>query len=166
MPTFALSDFWVDFYAISGFWLGLVALVVGVLGFGYTIYQVRKTRSAAEAAQEAAERAIKESRHAVRAMIAGGTLRWVSELRDAVRSEAWDLAARRANDLADLIAAMPIAEAPLEELRRELRKWAETFHKRASNRIKQFQSAKWAEFFLHLEAAIDRLRVPLVFGEG
>ena len=53
----AMNEFWTDLYAAGGFWLGVAGLLVGVLGFGYTIYQVRKTKTAAMAAREAAEKA-------------------------------------------------------------------------------------------------------------
>ena len=55
----ALAEFWTDFFAVGGF-------LVGVVGFGYTIYQVRKTKGAAEAAKAAAEASPLEAKRSFR----------------------------------------------------------------------------------------------------
>lgn len=39
-----------------GFWFGLVGLLVSVVGFGITLYQLKQTKSAAVAAQQESER--------------------------------------------------------------------------------------------------------------
>ena len=94
MAMFALQPDANDFFAVGGF-------AVGVVGFAVTIWQLWKTRSAAKAAQTAAETTLKETRAAYDRIIGGTAYKFFSELRNYVVQEDWKLAATRADDLAD-----------------------------------------------------------------
>ena len=58
----AIDPFWNDFFAAGGFVVGVMGCIVGVLGFWYTILQVKKTKAAAVAAEEAAVAVLNERR--------------------------------------------------------------------------------------------------------
>ncbi|MCI0705763.1 MAG: hypothetical protein L0241_32280, partial [Planctomycetia bacterium] len=92
-----------DALTLWGFVVGVVGLVVGVVGFGYTIYQVWKVKAAAEAAKEAAEKTLAESREAYEKLAGAFASRLLSDLEDAVNSKDWALATIRAKDVAELV---------------------------------------------------------------
>ena len=87
MPLFALDTVWNDFFAAGGFWVGVIGLLIGVLGFWYTILQVRKTTSAAVAAAHAAEQTRDEVKTSFRRFVGGLAHRFLAEARTAVESE-------------------------------------------------------------------------------
>jgi hypothetical protein len=149
----ALSEGWSDFVAITG-------LVVTVAGFAVTLYQLRKTQSAAEAARAAAERAFAESRQEFRRLIASSAHALATELRELAGRNQWDAAARRANDLADLLALLPGADAVVVQTVEELRVWGVHFTRLGTGGLRRFNNVKWVEFVPPVQRLIDRLRNP------
>ncbi len=103
MILLALSPETSDFLTVWGFVVGVLGLLVGVVGFGYTIYQVWKVKAAAEAAKEAAEKTLAESREAYEKFVGAFASRLLSDLEDAVNSKDWALATIRAKDVAELV---------------------------------------------------------------
>lgn len=57
-----LSPYWSDLIGIVGLLAGVLGLLVGVAGFGIMIWQIRRTRSTAQAAEAAALAAVDAAR--------------------------------------------------------------------------------------------------------
>jgi hypothetical protein len=76
--------------------------LIAIVGFGltaaglvYAILQIRKTKTAAEAAEEAAKRALTESRRNLQRYAAGNAHRFVNEAKTHVDRQEWEKAAIR-----------------------------------------------------------------------
>ncbi len=162
MSLFALTEFWNEFCAVGGLIFGLLGFLVGVLGFWYTILQVRKTKDAALAAQHAAERAYEISYQRVRSSLTGLASRFISELREFVDQRQWDLAKQRANDVAELLALFPIEDSELAELCSLLREWTHRFQRLNSGSLKKLPGVNWTKFLEKLQRKMDSFRGPFV----
>ena len=160
MTLFALSESWNELYAAGGFWIGLLGFLVGVLGFIYTIWQVKKTQSAARAAREAAEAALAESRRNFLRFLTVAANRTLGELRLLVEYESWGPAAFRADDLSESLAQM-LAGVPDElSLVTRLRDTAAVFRRKAKGEAAAFAKNQWAELLKLLHAFLDRAKNP------
>ena len=102
MILFALSPEWNDFYAIAGFYVGILGLVIGVGGFWIAIWQIRKTKRAVEAAQEAASSMMEENKKAYQRFVGSYASLLLSELQKAVNANDWRMASMRSLDLGGL----------------------------------------------------------------
>ena len=94
-----------------------------VLGFYYAIVQIRKTKSAAIAAEEAATNAVEENRKSFHKYVALCAHGYVTEIKLHIENRDWAKAAMRTTHLADQmvhIAASMVAE---------LRKRVDDFHR-------------------------------------
>ena len=163
MPVFALDPVWSDFYAAGGFWLGVVGFVVGTIGLSVTIWQVRETKRAAIAAKDAAEQTLLESRTQFRRFLASSAHRYLAEARRAVDDGSWEMAAMRANDMADLLGQMPSTEKAVQRLTDDLRKFAQIFASKSKNPagdVCEFQPAKWASLLIKVQKVLDRVQAP------
>jgi hypothetical protein len=147
----ALTESWSDGVAITG-------LLVTVAGFVLTLWQLRKTKSAAEAARAAAEGAFAEGRQHLRSVVTTNTQRFVNELRDLAERGQWEHACRRANDLADQLAVVPPGDAEIGRFIDGLRKWGRTFSRLASGQLKRLYNKQWGEFLVLLQGKLDSLR--------
>ena len=98
MILFALSPEASDTLTVWGFVVGVIGCFVGLVGFGYTIYQVRKVKAAAEAAEEAAKKTLTESKTAYARFVGTYASRLLSELQRAANAKDWKLAEVRALD--------------------------------------------------------------------
>ena len=85
MILFALSPETSDALTVWGFVVGVIGCLIGILGFGYTIYQVSKVKAAAEAAEEAAKKTLAESKDAYERFVGTYALRLLSELQTSVK---------------------------------------------------------------------------------
>src|SRR4051794_19563597 len=110
MFLFALEPVWLDYLCAVG------GLIVGIVGFGFTIWQLRRTMHAAEAAQKAAKETLEESKEAYARFVGAFASRLVSELQHGVNSEDWKLGELRAQDLAELLATLPHTRGATGEL--------------------------------------------------
>lgn len=161
MPPRALSEDWTDVYTAGGFWFGAAGLVVGVLGFGYTIHQVRKTQSAVLAAEETARRVLTESRSSFARFVAGQAHRLLNDLRAAVAGQDWRTASGRAYELADLVAHLQQAPGPeVSETVRGLRDFARTFGDKVRTPGKRYAVLKWDRLLQDVAPLLDRLQAP------
>jgi hypothetical protein len=150
----ALTEGWSDLIAITG-------LVVTVAGFAVTLYQLRKTQSAAEAARTAAEGAFAEGRRHLRTIVTTSTHRFVNELRGLADRGQWEPACRRANNLADQLALMPADDAAITSFINELREWGQRFARLATGQLKRRYNDRRAEFLIRLQRKLDSLRPEL-----
>ena len=149
----ALSESWSDLVAIGG-------LILTASGFAITIAQLRKTKSAADAAREAAERASSESRQQFQNLVSSNAHTFISQVRESVDRKDWSGAARRVNDLADQMALVPQQDIEFAQLINDLRAWGSRFSRLASGDLKKFYNSRWENFFLLLQQRIDSLRAP------
>lgn len=154
MPLFALDPWWNDALAISGFVIGLVGTLLGAVGLWYTYHQVRKVETAATAANAATEKAHRESEELYSRFIGAYASRLLVDLQRAVLGENWAAADSRAQELADLLAALPDAADPGGGDVSKLRGFGLKFAAGG----KGYGKAKWDEFAQRLHARLDALR--------
>jgi hypothetical protein len=143
-----LTDFWRDVISLVGFGLTAAGLV-------YAILQIRKTKSAAEAAEEAAKKAVIESQRNFQRYAAGNAHRYVHEAKGHVERQEWEKAATRLNDLADQVGQLAHMDDEWRQMADALRMWAEDCTRHARGAKSRFAKNKWAAFYLSLQAKID-----------
>jgi hypothetical protein len=169
MILFALDPWWNDFYAAGGFWLGVAGGIVGLLGLAYTIYQVQKTKTAAEAARDAAKTTVAESKEAFERFVAAHAGRILSELEAAVGAAHWEVATLRARDMAEIIATLPATNNPTEDAKiadavNQLREFGHTFTEFAEKEATRLQpkvaKEQWQPLLQTLHTRLDQLRAP------
>jgi hypothetical protein len=158
MSLLALDPFWNDLYAVAGVVIGLLGLLVGLLGFGYTIYQVRKTKAAAQAAEEAASRVLDESRHSFRRLVAASAHRYLVEARRRVHDEEWQLAALRAEDLADQLSQLHGEDPELGSVVDAVRELAQVMMEKSKVPTRKFAQKRWNELAQVVQRKVDRLQ--------
>ena len=160
MILFALSPETSDFLTVWGFVAGVVGCLVGIVGFAYTIYQVRKVKAAAEAAEEAAGKTLEESRTSYERFVGAFAARLLSELRGAENTKDWKVAELRAHDLAELLGTLSASRSVVRELINELRDFGQKFAKRSAGESPRFSQQKWNQLLNALHAQLDNLKAP------
>jgi hypothetical protein len=154
LPTlFALSSQWNDIFTVGGF-------IVGVFGFGYTIYQVHKVKVAALAAEEAAERTLSETKTNFRRFIASFAHRYLAEARASEEQSSWQVSALRTNDLADLLAQLPEAGSEAGVMIGTLREFGQVFANKQRDPTKRHSTRKWQALLRQLQVLLDRAQAP------
>jgi hypothetical protein len=160
MTLFALSPEASDALTVWGFVFGVVGCLIGLLGFGYTIYQVRKVKAAAEAAEEAAKETLAGSKTSYARFVGTYASRLLSELQRAANTKEWKLAEARALDLAELLGTLPSLRDPMAALVAELRVFGQKFAEIAAGGTPKFGQKKWNDVLNRLHARLDQLRAP------
>lgn len=160
MHLFALSQEVSDSLALWGFVVGILGLVIGVLGFGYTIYQVHKVETAALAAERAAAATLIESRKSFRRFLAASAHRILAEVRVSVDGESWQIASLRANDLADLLGQFPELVNEAVGMANRLREFGQVFAAKQRDPAKRHAPRKWDVLLRQLHQFIDRAQAP------
>ncbi len=155
-----LNESWRDMVTLCGFGLTM-------LGFVVTLIQLRKTQSAARAAEVAAKRALEESRFAFHKFTVALAHRFVHEAKIHADNEAWEKAAIRLSDLTDQVNQL----APLGEkwvaIAVELHTWSVTCNRLASKEINKFpKKKKWLDLCSRLEATLNQLLGPFAEPTG
>jgi hypothetical protein len=153
-----LTDFWRDVITIIGF-------VFTTAGLVYAILQIRKTKSVAEAAEEAAKRAVVESQRNFQRYAAGNAHRYINEVKSYVDRQDWEKAAIRLSDLADQAVQLVHSDEEWRELADKLRNWAATCSRHASGSKSKFAKNKWTAFSVRLQRKIDNYYGPFPGGE-
>jgi len=148
-----LTDLWRDVVSILGF-------IVTTAGLVYAILQIRKTKSAAEAAEAAARSALAESQRNFQRYAAGNAHRFINEAKLHVDRQEWEKAATRLNDLADQAAQLGDVDEDWRQLADELRTWASICTRHAAGSKAKFVRNKWTTFSVRLQAKIDRYHGP------
>jgi hypothetical protein len=90
-----LTEFWRDLLSLVSLGLTVVGFILTALGLWYAILQIRKTKSAVEAAEEAANRALAESERNFQRYAAANAHRFINEAKMHVDGKAWEKAAMR-----------------------------------------------------------------------
>jgi hypothetical protein len=155
-----LSDGWRDVISIASLILSVLGLAATVVGLWYAIDQIRKTKSAADAAKEAADEALTESRESYNRYTAANAHRLLKEVKIHVQGEVWILAAVRLADLADQVAQLANEDPEWKPFADELREWEAACQRRARGVKKRFAVDKWGEFTRRLQAQMDSWSGP------
>jgi hypothetical protein len=142
------NDVWRDLIGIAG-------LVLTVAGFWFAIWQIRKTQTAAQAAEEMA----KESKRVFVGFSASLARRYYQDVGDSIAQANWAVAALRLGDLIDLVVQL-IAEHQLKEIVSQLKEWQHTCQRLAGAKLKRFPQAKWKAFEADLANEIFRSLRP------
>jgi hypothetical protein len=157
-----LSETWRDVVSLVSLVLSVLGLAATVLGLWYAIDQIRKTKSAAVAAKEAADQALAESRESYNRYAAANAHRLIREAKIHVQSGvagltqsqstgdalthdqrvAWVLAAARLSDLADQVAQLANDDPDWRNFADELREWEGTCQRFDRGEIKRFDKKK------------------------
>lgn len=86
-----------------GDWSSLIGVMVGLAGFGFTIFLLFKSKSASEAARAAAENAVREMRRTLTLTDITATIQIAKEIRRLQRAGQWDVTLERYTELKTLI---------------------------------------------------------------
>lgn len=148
-----LTDFWRDFIAVFG-------LILTAAGLIYAIIQIRLTKSAAQAAAEAAEKNLAENQQDFQRYLASNANRFINEVKKHLQLEKWAEAGMRINDIADQGSGLISIDPKWQELVQELREWADTCSRLATGTLKRFPKSKWQPFVIRLQAKIDSAHSP------
>lgn len=145
--------------AVLGALLGVVAMIIAV-------WQLSKTRKAADAAARAASEAASASRGRFADYAVANVQRFLGEAKIFVEHQDWRMAASRVADLADQLAQVVNADRTQaqdwQHLVAELRGWESTFKRIGGCEI-QFRasvSRKWFDFLGSLSSQLDRRYGP------
>lgn len=160
MALFALTPDASDFLALWGFVVDVVGCIVGIVGFAYTIHQVRKVQAAADAARDAATRTLTESKASYERFVGAFASRLLSELQRAVFVREWEFAVLRCQDVAELLGTLPELNDRVERLVRELRIFGQKFADRNPDGVPKFAPTKWNAVVNDIHAFLDGLRAP------
>ena len=120
----------------------LVGFAGTVLGFIVTIWQLRKTQSAAKAAEVAANKTQEENRFAFYKFTVALAHRYVNEAKIHVDNEAWERAAIRLSDLTDQVNQLVPLDNAWSAMAGELHGWSVTCNRLKSNQLKRFPKKK------------------------
>jgi hypothetical protein len=160
-----LTDWWRDFFAIAGFILTVVGLLLTLAGLGWTIWQVYLIKTVATATQEATANALREIRGDFEKYSIANVRRYLPEALVYIEQGSWGHASLRLYDVAEQTAQMArVMGNPDEDwldITNLLRGFAETAKKCASGKIKRFPHEKWTPVLSRLHAKIDIHVSPL-----
>lgn len=169
MHLFALDPWWNEFYTQWGFYVGVLGLLVGFVGFGFTLWQVSKVQAAAKAAELAAQKTLAESKDAYERFVGAFASRFLSELQTAVHEKDWKLAAVRSHDLAELLATLPdtgvaTMDDAVAEGKKSLREFGQQFAEMTTANAAKLQAKlvkdKWKPLLQLLHTRLDQLLAP------
>jgi hypothetical protein len=140
----------------------MVGFGLTTLGLVYTIVQIRKTKSAAKAAAEAADKVLLENTRNFLKYSAIFAHRFINEAKNHIHKGEWEQADKRISDLAVHSAQLAINDAIWKGFTEQIRIWASTCNRMASGKLKRFPQSKWVEFIIKIEAKIDELIGPFI----
>ena len=159
MAAPVLTDYSRDLLSIASIVISIVGFALTVLSLLYAIQQIRMTKTAAEAAEEAAKKTLLESEYLFTRFAAANSLRFLAEVRLFVDSKSWGFAALRLGDLRDQVAQLAKLDKDCESLVVGLRRW-ETTLRELSREEGIFSERKWLLFAVRLQNKIDQLHTP------
>lgn len=148
-----LSDFWRDFIALFGLALTMIALV-------YAIIQIRMTKSAAKAAEDAAKKTLNENQLSFLRFMASNANRYFNETKTHIDNQEWEKAALRLNDVADQVAQLAALDPEWLRFVEELRIWSAKCRRLAKRELTRFTKSKWLSFHVLLQSRIDSCHGP------
>jgi hypothetical protein len=145
-----LSEAWRDIIAVG-------SLIVTVIGFWLAIWQIRKTKSAALAAQEAANRSFEESRNHFQRYVISCSTRFLAESTLYASNKSWDKAGLRLGDLADQVSQLTDTDQSWSAFLKELREWETAFNSMPGRKI---AIRKWTSFLERFQSKVDSHHGP------
>lgn len=157
--TLPLTDRARDIISLVSIAITLIGFVLTVASLWYAIQQIRKTKTAAEAATEAANRAFKDSETLILRFAVANAVRFLAEVRLHLEAKIWDFASLRAADLADQLAQLARNDIACSDLAQTIRGWEATFRKLHKSDDK-FDEPKWLKYMLKLQTKLDQLHTP------
>src|SRR5579871_4271925 len=148
-----LDESWRDVLSIAG-------LIVTVVGFLVTIWQLWKTRSAALAAELAAERALEESRFAYHKFAIALAHRYLQEAKIHADNKAWEKAGIRLSDLTSQLHHLLAMDESWNAFIIELDAWSITYNRLSAQEVKRFDKKKWLDLCGRLERKLNEKSGP------
>ncbi len=154
MPSQPLfTEFWSDLLSVA-------SVLIGLIGFCYTILQLWKTKIAADAARDAADKAVTESQKLFQRYALENAFRFLAETKIHVDHSSWDKASMRLSDVAEQVAQLAQIDPDWEQLTSELREWEATLRRMAGTSRSRFATTKWRDFMARLHRKVDETRGP------
>src|SRR5439155_4912931 len=117
-------------------------LLATIVGLAYAIVQIRKTKSAADAANDAAQQVAAASERNYRQHVAALAARLLIDAKASVEAKKWEVAAVRIGDLADQLAQLASTDSEWDALTAELRGVVIVLNRRAAG-VGKFAPRKW-----------------------
>jgi hypothetical protein len=148
-----LTDSWRDIIA-------LLSLVLTTAGLVYAIVQIRKTKSAVEAANEATTQTLAESQSRFQRYTASNANRFLNEAKIHLEHQEWEKASGRMNDVADQASLLSPLAGGWEQTAEALRTWASICESLAVKKRKKFPKPKWAAFVGTLQQRLNAIISP------
>ncbi len=148
--------------------LAFAGLAVTIIGFGFTIWQLWKTQSAAKAAESAARKALEQSRFAYEKFTSNRALRFLHEAKIYVDAgEAWGKAAMRLSDLTHELNQLLPFNFRWKQMIDELHTWNVICNKLEAGKRKNFpKKENWLDFCRRLETELGRIIGPFTESKG
>ena len=145
----------------------MVGFAATALGFIVTIWQLRKTQSAAKAAENAARAAGAENRFAYEKYTSNRAHRFLQESKIHVDGEVWAKAAIRLSDLTHELHQLMALDSRWNELVDELHTWNVLCYKLDTKKQKRFpQKERWLDFCRRLEVELNKTMGPFAETKG
>ena len=168
LPDPLLTDLLRDWIAIVSAVATLIGFLLTVLSLFYAIGQIRRTQTAARAAEEAARQVLSESRSRFADYSFANLMRYVDQAEDFVSRRDWALATLRVNDLALQAAQLGDTDREWQEIAAELIQSASTFRRIANGELKDTpqQRKRWSDFLLKLKAKVIEQHGPFKTNRG
>lgn len=162
--TLPLTDRARDIISLVSIAITIVGFILTVASLWYAIQQIRKTKTAAEAASEAANRAVRDSETLILRFAIANAVRFLAEVRLHLEAKAWSFASLRAADLADQIAQLARNDGACRDLVQTLRVWESTFRK-LHRGDGEFNEPKWLRYMIKIQTKLDQLHTPFQHDE-
>jgi hypothetical protein len=162
VPVALLSDGWRDIVSV-------VSLVCTVLGLWWAIAQIRQAKTAAEAAREAADEALRESQKSYHKHAAGAGHRLLNQAIIYIDLDIWLTAGALLGLLAEQVALLIADDESWVDFAAEVRKWEERAKRQAKvgpSGRSEFSKRNWNGFKRSLQAKIDEWSGPFAGGGG
>lgn len=145
-----LSETWRDIIALG-------SLAITIVGFVIAFLQIRKTRSAALAARDVANKVFDESRTHFQRHVLSYAMRFLAEAKLHANVGQWEKTAVRLGDLADQVSQLSDVDQSRQPLLIELRRW-ET--KVISRPMTESMKKKWMSVVGRVQERIDSQNGP------
>lgn len=154
---------WQDHLAIWSFIVTVIGTVGTIIGFVVAFFQLRKTRTAAQAATEAVTRAMKESQRYVVEYSLGNVAGFLTEAARCVQHDRWGEAAMRLSDVSETMSQLartlsnhgPEAATWLE-MQKQVQEWAAKFQTKAKIASTRYSHEKWVIFIGTCKSEISK----------
>ena len=139
--------------------ISIASLLVTIVGFGVTLWQLQRTATAAVAAREAADEMLRERREQFLRYVLASLDRGFSDVKTFVRMGEWTKAVLRLSELAELASHLSEVDPSWVELADKFRDW-ESISEEQITKPSRFPRNAWKQFARVAQASISEKHGP------